>query len=724
MKYKGVIMTLIGLLILGWIIYKITKKSNYSSEKESFEFNNNNRTESKAKSLKTTWNIGNIEIGKFKISDALIYTKPSSYDNEFFSTVTLDSAIGSPDGDLPKLDYWPSYQNITDNQRAKYLEWLASGRNSKLEEVGYIFIFFYGLERRFFKDKKDKDIILNEVKRLLAKYGELSGSLRGYLGNFLIYGYLEKGIDNMTSETIDFLEKLVFENAFLPIKLAYLYQNNLTLDAKTAFNISKSLDISNSTSVVIKRTSNLIENLFIKKYQYKYGENFPIKLSKQKKIFYYRTATSDFQVNDSFEIPNVLGLSSQFKKLGLLFNECVEELRPISSLIAKGITEEDPRYFSALPELLKDSKEHPLKNKFIEILNESEKKDIYNFVRVSTLSNLLNFEPREKLTLTQSKNLVELCREFGYKVEPDPFITSNPYVYTSEIAIFKAINFEENFINYNLSKLMLEIGVAISNSDGVISQKEIDHITSFIEVTFASSEDEIVRIEALKHLYISNPPSINGLGKKIRENLNKSQIEIVSEFIVSLSTTDGELHKKEEKTLKTLFKAMGVEMSELEALLQKFKERYEEPVEVLVGTTAKGEIIQKEVIEPVIKLDKDIIKKTLDNTKEIANILSDIFNEDENSEVELDQEKKEISQIKEPIVNIQLDIRYKDIFDKIITKNEWSKIEFEALAKKYNFMPSAVIEILNEWSDEALEDFLIEEDGGKFIINLELLGGE
>lgn len=731
-------MTFIVLLVLGCVAYKIIKKVNSTSEKEViqkneiknerqefYEFENNNyKIESKAKSNKTLWNIGNIEIKGFKINNAMIYTKDSSYDDEFSSTITLSSPVGTPDGERSKLNYWPSYQNLTDNQRAKYLEWLASGRNSELEEVGYIFIFFYGLERRYFKDKKDKEIILNEVQRLLLKYGELSGSLRSYLGNFLIYGYLEKGIDNISLENINLLEKLVFENTFLSIKLAYLYQNNLPLDPKTAFNISKSLDISNKNSVVIKRTLKLIEDLFFKKYLCKYGENFMLKLSKRKEVIYYRTATSDFQVNNSFEIPNILGISSQFKNLGLLFNECVEDLRGVSSLIAKGIPEDDPRYFSMLPDILKNSKEHPLKNQFMKIVNESENKEIYNFIKISSLLNLINIEPREKLTLTQSKSIVQLCKDLGYKIEPDSFITGNCYSQTNEVAIFKATNFEENFINYNLSKLILEIGIVISNSDGVIEQNEIDYLTSFIK-TFNSSEDEILRINALKYLYISNPPNLNGLGEKIKEKLNKDQIQIISEFIVSLSTIDGELHKKEEKTLKTLFKAMGVEMSELEALLEKFKERYEEPVEVLAGTNIKGEIIEKEVVKQGIILDKNIIKKTLTNTKEISAILGSIFDEDqdtENNEI-IDNTKKVTPLTKDSEETNQLDSRYKNIFNEITLKNEWSRIEFETLVKKYNFMPSAIIEVLNEWSDEVLDDFLIEENEDKIIVDLQLLGG-
>ncbi|MGL5904467.1 MAG: tellurite resistance TerB C-terminal domain-containing protein, partial [Cetobacterium sp.] len=385
--------------------------------------------------------------------------------------------------------------------------------------------------------------------------------------------------------------------------------------------------------------------------------------------------------------------------------------------------EDDPRYFSMLPEILKNSKEHPLKNEFMKIINQSENKGIYNFIKINSVLNLINIEAREKLTLTQSKSIVQLCRDLGYKIEPDSFITGNSYSQTTEVAVFKATNFEESFINYNLSKLILEIGIVISNSDGIIEQKEIDHITSFIKI-FNSSEDETLRVNALKYLYISNPPNLNGLGKKIKENLNKDQIQIISEFIVSLSTVDGELHKKEEKTLKTLFKAMGVEMSELEALLEKFKERYEEPIDVLIGTNIKGEIIE-EAIEPGIKLDKNIIKKTLANTKEISEILGSIFDEDQNTENnEKINNTEKITTLTNELEEInQLDSRYKNIFNEIVMKSEWSRIEFDTLVKKYNFMPSAIIEILNEWSDEVLDDFLIEESEDKIIVDLQLLGG-
>jgi len=66
------------------------------------------------------------------------------------------------------LGYWPRYENMTPGQRGNYLSWLASGKQGQLDDIGYAFVYFYGLERRVFIDGKDVDLIIPEVVRLLC----------------------------------------------------------------------------------------------------------------------------------------------------------------------------------------------------------------------------------------------------------------------------------------------------------------------------------------------------------------------------------------------------------------------------------------------------------------------------------------------------------------------------------------------------------------------------
>ena len=99
----------------------------------------------------------------------------------------LAVAPSGPDVPGDSMPYWPSYLGITPNARAAYLDWLAEGRSDRRYGVGHLFLYFYGLERRFFIDSPDADerrLIINEVDRLLRIYGD-NRSVRHYLEAFL-----------------------------------------------------------------------------------------------------------------------------------------------------------------------------------------------------------------------------------------------------------------------------------------------------------------------------------------------------------------------------------------------------------------------------------------------------------------------------------------------------------------------------------------------------------
>lgn len=60
--------------------------------------------------------------------------------------------INSPN--VEKLGYYPSYQGLTPAQRFQYLEWLLNPYEPI--DIGYVFIFYYGLERHLVAGNFDK----------------------------------------------------------------------------------------------------------------------------------------------------------------------------------------------------------------------------------------------------------------------------------------------------------------------------------------------------------------------------------------------------------------------------------------------------------------------------------------------------------------------------------------------------------------------------------------
>jgi hypothetical protein len=91
-----------------------------------------------------------------------------------------------------QMGYWPSYSDISPSARRAYLNWLAGGRSDPNADIGYVFLFFYGLERRILVDSQqdaaasaELPALAGELRRLLSIYGRKSGSFQGYAGRLL-----------------------------------------------------------------------------------------------------------------------------------------------------------------------------------------------------------------------------------------------------------------------------------------------------------------------------------------------------------------------------------------------------------------------------------------------------------------------------------------------------------------------------------------------------------
>src|SRR5262249_14733227 len=150
------------------------------------------------------------------------------------SAILTSLPVGRAEHATP-MSYWPSYASATPDQRAQYLDWMATGRFASDIDIGYVFIFFYGLERRVLIDGQDDQLAREEVDRLFGMFAGQSASFRNYATNFLAFTSLRNWSSLDDHALDDQLGALAIDNPLaLSGVLAWHHQRQRPLSSRYA----------------------------------------------------------------------------------------------------------------------------------------------------------------------------------------------------------------------------------------------------------------------------------------------------------------------------------------------------------------------------------------------------------------------------------------------------------------------------------------------------------
>lgn len=114
--------------------------------------------------------------------------------------------------DLGSLWYWPSYDRLTPGQRYRYLLWLCD--ITQPIDFGYVFLFYYGLERHLLYGKFEKAFEMINKLRIYHK----AASFMDYSQNAII-------IASMVHERLDLIDEIEGLSSNLFLDLMYIYEH-------------------------------------------------------------------------------------------------------------------------------------------------------------------------------------------------------------------------------------------------------------------------------------------------------------------------------------------------------------------------------------------------------------------------------------------------------------------------------------------------------------------
>ena len=243
-----------------------------------------------------------IQISSFKISKGFFYYGGQLKAINGYETDAslIDGSLSinySISADIDDLGYWPKYNSLSKHVRGRYLNWLSGERNDLDIPIGYIFLYFYGIERRILVDYQKKQVsddecfeLYNEVVRLRKIYGS-NKSFYSYATNLI--EYLSIVVPHIIKIDDSEIEHSIYSQLF-KYRLAIAVKENSPISPQLALIWIKS-NPNYKLKTPALRCKNEFDALFIKEYQKKFDKGMILKPNKTKLIINYYPASSTLQ---------------------------------------------------------------------------------------------------------------------------------------------------------------------------------------------------------------------------------------------------------------------------------------------------------------------------------------------------------------------------------------------------------------------------------------------
>jgi tellurite resistance protein len=609
--------------------------------------------------------------------------------------------------------YWPSYDQITPEARASYLHWLSTGKCDPDADVGYVFIYFYGLERRALIDiesdpkaKPDLPQIEDELRRLLGIYGK-QGSFRSYARSLLDFLAARKG------------ESLRPESLLLAINRS---QANFSLDLKVALGqlsrearaLSADLALAwylSAPDIPVGQSWRMCPDEFAKLFKVQFGKKFPqgIKLPANKtriKVTHRAASASLAGQNFSAELdlPDVTVLRRTLASLIEVGDACNSSLASYCRLINT-----DP----GMNDRLEATLQLPVclwpevKCKGLEDLKSSIKEDSVSGVK--SLKELLPSLPHGgELSRDIFRAFARRLSEMELGLEPDLRYGGDlPTLGDSVVLFDMAGPASDSAISggFASAALILQMASTVASADSSFDEAESAVMLHHIHNELGLPIVERNRLAARLRLYRLSPPNSTGLKRRI-EALDITTRENISDFLVQVALADGVISPSEVKILEGFFKLMGLDNSSLYGKLNNRKSQ-SGSASPLVEMPATFKIPAAKSSDPNgMHLDLAKVALLRADTARVSALLGTVF-------LDESEEEPAFSPIADPQTSSEptllgLDIEHAALLKVLLERSEWSRAEVEELCADRGLMTDGAIERINDAAFQQFDCALLE----------------
>jgi hypothetical protein len=566
-------------------------------------------------------------------------------------------------------EQWLGYHEFTPAARATYLEWLANGRSNRDIAIGYVFLYFFGLERRVFgKTESSRDpraetqVIRQEVRRLLGCYSS-HASFRRHATNFLDCVEAVVGANGPAGARAAILGR---EDGIMPWRLraelgrAAIQRKPVSADVALAW---VRLDPNRRLPVAAQRFPEEFTRLFYGFYAQRFGGGMLLWPEGPRLQAAYLPVSPSFSgpIEISFpDLPDVMIQTEVGSRIWEVAEECAGELDGYSRWRSRNADQADGfSSFALLPSSLARIRMPPEVKVLATLLEESVNGSSPLVIEADAILERWPLIEPSRPSPQESVLLAQVFAGLGYGIEPDPRFGERWLEPAGKAVLFHLPEPASSAPSrpYAVASLFVRVVVAAA-ADGKIPPADIQALAAQVGSALALSQDEQARLRAYQE-WMRSQSSMPGRFRQRLEGLDVINSVSIGHFLISVLIAGGPIDPGAVMTLSKVNRALGFDMK-------------------LMRTTA-------------ILFPRDFKKATGSDIAKVSAILAQLFDEEEpprpKGAAYPRDDRTGGGKLPPPLAAFLRDLAIQPV---------WTRAELERLAGTFNLFLDGTIEVCNE----------------------------
>ncbi len=657
-----------------------------------------------------------VNVGDIQISGGMVYvgTKLKAQYSENDPCLIDPTKPIASNGEYAtrQADYWPSYSQISPTARRAYLNWLCSGRDDPKTDIGFVFLYFYGLERRAILDGS-KDAVARaelpllglEIQRLLGIYGLTSSSFHSYASAIVEWIALSNHSPAFYKEPVPEFQRTWEIPGYLKLALGQVALAGVGIPAHIALAWVR-LDPNSRLRTPATRCPTEFAKLFETKYHQAYTSGLKLPKNKTKLKLVYRPASSALkefsEIKLSFgETPDVTVLTGPIGELQKIAEATTKELEPYSRYLGRAKSQSSAHSLEGLLQL--PFMLWPQSSQAV-LLEIKSRIGVVGMITTQSFDDLLaSLGSEAGLSRDKVQGLARVMESLGIAMEPDVLGSAAIPKGEDKIILFPMPLKEASHREmpaYQAALLTLQLASAVASVDGEFNELEVRLLQGQIQAWTHLTPSHQQRLSAHLKLLVAAPVSLSSLKKRL-DPLSTASKEAIAAFMTTVAQADGMTSPTEVKMLEKIYKVLGIESKKV------FRDIHSAASGGTPVTTPSKELVGR------FKLDEARIAALQTDTEKVSKLLASIFAEEEQlAPVKIPESVVEetSTELDAAAGFLSLDAAHSSFARMLLSRPQWTRQELLDAAEDLDLMLDGALERINEASFDAHDLPLTEGD--------------